>query len=86
MVIGMIAGFLIDFLYVKAITEQAKIRKSIFMNCVSMTTATAEKQQYCGFCLYPHHKNHRLYPACYLYFEYSPAYVGRRKSARSVFE
>lgn len=67
MVIGMIAGFLIDFLYVKAITEQAKIRKSIFMNCVSMTTATAEKQQYCGFCLYPHHKNHRLYPACYLY-------------------
>lgn len=43
MVIGMIAGFLIDFLYVKAITEQAKIRKSIFMNCVSMTTATAEK-------------------------------------------
>ena len=29
--------------WVDAITEQAKIRKSIFMNCVSMTTATAEK-------------------------------------------
>ena len=43
MVIGMIAGFLIDFFMRKAITEQGKIRKSIFMNCVSMTTATAEK-------------------------------------------